>query len=65
MNYADKIAVPYVVFLGEDEVAKGLIACKDMVSGEQLTEDFDATLARIQAGLQQRNQGAPILDQGE
>ena len=65
MNYADKISVPYVVFLGEDEVAKGLIACKDMVSGEQLTEDFDATLSRIRAGLQQRNQGTPILDQGE
>ena len=33
MNYADKLGVPYVVFLGDDEIAAGLVACKDMTSG--------------------------------
>ena len=32
MNYADKLAIPYVVFLGDDEIAAGVVACKDMVS---------------------------------
>ena len=36
MNYADKIGVPYVIFLGEDEVAQGKCSLKDMVSGEQV-----------------------------
>ena len=36
MNYADKTGVPYVMFLGEDEIAKGVIACKDMRTGEQV-----------------------------
>ena len=35
MNYADKLGIPYVVFLGEDEIAAGVVACKDMASGEQ------------------------------
>lgn len=34
-NYADKTKIPYVLFLGEDEVASGVVTCKDMVTGEQ------------------------------
>ena len=60
MNYADKLGVPYVVFLGDDEIAAGLVACKDMTSGEQTKLPFDATLSRIQEGLSQRNQGKVI-----
>ena len=62
MNYADKLGVPYVVFLGDDEIAAGLVACKDMASGEQTKFPFDATLTRIQEGLTQRNQGKVILE---
>lgn len=62
MNYADKLGVPYVVFLGDDEIAEGLVACKDMTSGEQTKLPFDATLSRIQEGLSQRNQGKVILE---
>ena len=62
MNYADKIGVPYVVFLGEEEVAAGVVACKDMVSGEQTKLDFSATLERIQQGLAARGAGAPIRE---
>ena len=35
MSYADKLAIPYVIFLGEDEINAGVVACKDMKSGEQ------------------------------
>lgn len=62
MNYADKLGVPYVVFLGDDEIAAALVACKDMTSGEQTKLPFDATLSRIQEGLAQRNQGKVILE---
>ena len=62
MSYADKIGVPYVVFLGEDEVASGVVACKDMVSGEQTKLDFSATLERIQQGLAARQAGTPIRE---
>ena len=62
MNYADKIGVPYVVFLGEDEVKNSVIACKDMTSGEQTTLGFDETLARIREGLAERNRGKVIVE---
>ena len=62
MNYADKTGVPYVVFLGEDEVKNNVIACKDMTSGEQTTLDFAATLARIRDGLAERNKGKVIVE---
>ena len=60
MNYADKTGVPYVVFLGEDEIRDGVVACKDMVSGEQTKLGFDETLERVRAGLKQRENGTVI-----
>ncbi|MEF2716754.1 MAG: histidine--tRNA ligase [Oscillospiraceae bacterium] len=62
MNYADKIGAPYVVFLGDDEVSAGVVACKDMVSGEQTTLPFDETLQRIREGLALREQGSVIVE---
>ena len=62
MNYADKIGVPYVIFLGGDEIAAGVVACKDMKTGQQTKLDFDETLALIQSGLAEKNKGAVILE---
>ena len=30
MTYADRIGVPYVLFLGDDEIAQGTVSVKDM-----------------------------------
>ena len=62
MSYADKLGVPYVVFLGDNEIAGNVVACKDMTSGEQTTLPFAETLALIQTGLAKRNEGAVILE---
>ncbi len=62
MSYADKLGVPYVVFLGDDEIAGNVVACKDMTSGEQTTLPFEETLALIQKGLAKRNEGSVILE---
>ena len=35
MSYADKLGVPFVAFLGEDEIAQDKVSLKDMRSGEQ------------------------------
>ncbi len=61
MNYADKIGVPFVVFLGEDEIREGVVACKDMKSGEQTKLGFEETLARVRDGLVRMDEGAVIL----
>ncbi len=62
MNYADKLAIPYVVFLGDDEIAGGVVTCKDMATGEQTTATLDETLARIREGLAAKNAGCVILE---
>jgi len=61
MSYADKLHIPYVIFLGEDEVNEGVVACKDMTSGEQTKLPADATIDRIKTGLAEREKGAVIL----
>jgi len=62
MSYADKIGVPYAIFLGEDEINAGVVACKDMKTGEQTKLDPAATIARIKAGLAELEKGAIILE---
>ena len=62
IGYADKLGIPYVVFLGEDEVREGKAAVKDLSSGEQLTQSVEEAVERIRAGLMQRSAGTPIRD---
>ncbi len=62
MNYADKIGVPYVLFLGEDEIAAGTITSKDMETGEQTTLPLAETLARVKTGIEAKAAGAVILE---
>ncbi len=62
MNYADKIGVPYVIFLGDDEITAGVVACKDMKTGEQTKLPFAETLDLIRSGLAEKNKGAVILE---
>ena len=62
MSYADRLGVPFVVFLGEDERANGTVTCKDMTSGEQRTAPFDEILGWIRQGLAERNSGAVIVE---
>ena len=61
ISYADKLHIPYVIFLGEDEINTGVVACKDMLTGEQTKLEPAATVYRIKAGLDARNQGSVIL----
>jgi histidyl-tRNA synthetase len=62
ISYADKLSIPYVIFLGEDEIKDGVVACKDMESGEQTKLEPAATVYRIKAGLAEREKGTVILE---
>lgn len=62
MSYADKLGVPYVIFLGEEEIASGVTAVKNMRTGEQVKVSPDEAVKLIQAGLELLNQGTPIVD---
>lgn len=62
MSYADKLGVPYVIFLGEEEISSGVAAVKNMRTGEQVKLSPDEAVKLIQAGLEQLNQGTPVVD---
>ena len=62
MSYADKLAIPYVVFLGEDEIAKGAVSVKDMATGEQQTLPQEEGTALIRAGAARRANLTPIRE---
>ena len=61
ISYADKLKIPYVIFLGEDEISAGVVACKDMATGEQTKLEPAATVYRIKAGLAEKEKGSVIL----
>ena len=62
MNYADKTKISYVLFLGEDEVASGVVTCKDMVTGEQTKAAPDEIIARIYAAIREKNAQKVIVE---
>ena len=51
MSYADKLAVPYAVLLGEDEIAEGVCSVKNMTTGEQVKLPADQAAQHILSGL--------------
>ena len=62
MSYADKLGIPYVAFLGEDEISKGVVKVKDMATGEQTELPPDRAAVRIAADLAELAAGDPIRE---
>ena len=59
MAYANKLGVPFVVLIGEDEMANGMCSVKDMRTGEQVTIPAGQAAAHIKSALATGNQ--PII----
>ena len=62
MNYADKLGVPFVLFLGEDEISAGVVSVKNMVTGEQVKVSAQDAIALISAAVAEKRKTAPILE---
>ena len=62
MSYADKLGIPYVVFLGEDEIKAGVVSCKDLATGEQQTLSPAGLAEFLRAGLAKKNAGSVIVE---
>ena len=59
MAYADKLGVPFAVLMGEDEIAAGKCAVKNMVTGEQVLLTPAEAAEFIKAALSANN--GPII----
>ena len=62
MSYADKLGIPYVAFLGEDEISQGVVKIKDMLTGQQEVLSPAAAVQTIAEVMGQRAQGKPIRE---
>lgn len=62
MSYADKLGVPYILLLGEDEITQGKVSLKDMRSGEQQLLPVDATVDTVLAALKANVSATPIKE---
>ena len=61
MSYADKLGVPFIVLLGEDEIAENKCSVKDMRTGVQEKLTTGEASAHIRAALAAQN-GPVILE---
>ena len=62
MQYADKLGIPYVIFLGEDEIARGECSVKELRTGEQVSLPVDGAIAHIRAGIAALASGSVIIE---
>ena len=62
MSYADKLGVPYVALLGEDEMRQGKCSVKDLTTGTQVTVTAQEAAQLMLEGIRARNAGAVILE---
>ena len=62
MSYADKLKVPFVVLVGEDEINEGVLSVKNMQTGEQVKLSPADAAEHIAAVIKERNSGAVIKE---
>ena len=62
IGYADKLGIPFVIFLGEDEIAQNVCALKNMDTGEQEAVTQAAALETIRAEIARRSAGAILRE---
>ena len=62
IGYADKLGIPFVIFLGEDEIAQHVCALKNMATGVQEAVTSAAALETIRAEIARRSAGAILRE---
>ena len=62
IGYADKLGIPFVIFLGEDEIAQHVCALKNMATGLQEAVTQETALETIRAEIARRSAGAILRE---
>jgi histidyl-tRNA synthetase len=62
IQYADKLGIPYILILGEDELAAGKVSVKELATGEQQTLTREEAAGLIGRGVSERASGSIILE---
>jgi len=62
MSYASKLGFPYTVLIGEDEIAEGVVALKNMTTGEQVKLSAAEAAAIIRKDMEAKASAALIRE---
>lgn len=62
ISYADKLSIPFVIFLGEDELQNGVVAVKDLRTGAQEIFSPEQAISHICIKMEGLRQGTPIRE---
>lgn len=60
IGYADKLGIPFALFLGEDEINAGVVTVKNMTTGEQTTAPLADLTPAILASISEKRAGKVI-----
>ena len=60
IQYADKLGIPYVIFLGDDEIAQGVCSVKKLATGQQVSVRPEEAASMILSGI--ANDGTVIIE---
>jgi len=60
MSYASKLGFPYTVLIGEDEIAEGVVALKNMSTGEQVKVPAAEAAEIIRKAIAEK-ENAPVI----
>ena len=60
IGYADRLGIPFAVFLGDDEIESGSVSLKNMKTGEQLSLTREAAAEAVLGGIAE-SAGAAII----
>ena len=47
MKYADKLQIPYVIIVGEDEIDSGIVKIRNMETGEEKEWNYNESLKDV------------------
>lgn len=61
IGYADKLSIPYAIFLGESEIETDTVSIKDMTTGEQQNITLDEALLILKASIASKSEGKCIV----
>jgi len=62
LSYADKLKIPFAVILGEDEIRQGVVALKNLETGEQCNLPIETAAEIILTEVKRRNTGSVIKE---
>ncbi len=60
LNYANRLRIPFVIFVGEDEISSGKLTLKNMTTGDQIQTSIE-DISKIIFDFKQQSESVPII----